>query len=143
MKILKTSIKIAIISFILNIIWENSHASLFYWFLDYKSHFKMCLDATIWDVFLNLTMYFLLSLVFKNLYWFKSIKKKERIYITIFWLIIAFIFEKYALITWRWEYNEYMPIIPILWIWLSPALQMVIVPYFTFLFVWKKWKNLL
>lgn len=141
MKILKTVFYIAVISFILNFAWENAHAPLFYWFADYSSHLKMCFDATIWDIFLILSMYFLTSLLLWNFNWIESIKTKEFLIIFLLWLIISIIFEKYAIITWRWAYNENMPIIPFLWIWLSPVLQLIITPYLTFLLVWKYLKK--
>lgn len=141
MKILKTGIQIIIISFILNLIWEVSHAPLFYWFIGYKSHLLMCLYPSVWDAFLVLSIYFIISLLSRNFDWIKNIKKKELFYIIILWLIIAIIFEKYALITWRWAYNENMPIIPLLWIWLTPTLQMIIIPYLTFWFAWRFFKK--
>jgi hypothetical protein len=137
MKVLKIIFWIIIISFLLNFAWENTHAPLYLWFINYSSHLKMCFDASIWDIFLILFMYFFISLLLSNYNWIESIKIKEFLLITILWLIITIIFEKYALSTSRWAYNEFMPIIPFIWIWLSPVLQLIVTPYITFLLVWK------
>lgn len=137
MKLVKIILSILIVSFILNIAWENAHAPLYKWFIDYSNHFKMCFDASIWDALLILTMYFLISLILWNLDWIESIKIKDFFLIIVIGLIITIIFEKYALDTWRWDYNEYMPIIPFLWIGLSPILQLIITPYLTFFIIWK------
>lgn len=132
---------ILIIWFILNLIWENAHAPLYEWFINYNNHFKMCFDASIGDAFLILTIYLLISLLLWNNNWIKNITKKEIILIFLFWIIITLIFEKYALINWRWSYNNNMAIIPFLWIWISPALQLIITPYLTFLITWKIFYN--
>lgn len=126
MKLVKIILSILIVSFILNIAWENANAPLYKWFIDYSNHFKMCFDASIWDALLILTMYFLISLILWNLDWIESIKIKDFFLIIVIGLIITIIFEKYALDTWRWDYNEYMPIIPFLWIGLSPILQLIL-----------------
>lgn len=137
MKILKNIFSVLIISFFLNLAWENAHAPLYEWFVNYYSHFKMCLNASIWDAFLILTIYFLISLLLWNFNWIDSIKYKEFVLIFIIWLIITIIFEKYALLTWRWSYNINMPLIPFLLIWLSPVLQLIVTSYLTFLLVWQ------
>lgn len=137
MKILKILLYIAIFSFILNFVWENVHAPLYYWYKGLYSHFQMCLNATIWDVFLILTIYFIISLLLWNFNWIESIKYREFILIFMLWLIITIVFEKYALSTWRWAYNVNMPIIPFLWVWLTPVLQLIITPYLTFLLTWR------
>lgn len=141
MKIIRIITKISILSFILNLIWENIQSPLYHWFVDFFTHFNACLSATIWDVFIILGIYFLLVLIFRDFNWINTIWKKEAFFILILWFIVAFVFEKHAIITWRWQYNELMPIIPLLWVWLSPILQMMIIPYFTFWLVWKSEKN--
>ncbi|MDD2870430.1 MAG: hypothetical protein PHS49_00435 [Candidatus Gracilibacteria bacterium] len=126
MKLVKIILSILIVSFILNIAWENANAPLYKGFIDYSNHFKMCFDASIGDALLILTMYFLISLILWNLDWIESIKIKDFFLIIVIGLIITIIFEKYALDTGRWDYNEYMPIIPFLGIGLSPILQLIL-----------------
>lgn len=66
-----------------------------------------------------------------------SFRGKSWLIILIGILVSVFI-ELYALRTGRWEYNGYMPIIPIIGVGLTPAIQIGVLGYFSYWFVMGK-----
>lgn len=124
----KIIIYYAIIGFILNFIWEISQAGL------YEPHFQGIADfifvhlrATLGDVAVLLIIYFVAGLVYGDRKWI--IKKKTNSYIFSAFLgfVFAVAFEKYALLTGRWSYNELMPIIPFFKVGLTSVLQLTLI----------------
>ena len=73
----------------------------------------------------------LLSLLFMSV---PSLKRKSWLIIFVGVLIAIFI-ELYALNTGRWAYNEYMPMIPILGVGLTPTIQLGLLGYLSYWFV--------
>ncbi len=110
-----------VVSFILNFIWENIHSLLYSHYMGGKITEFILLRATLGDAVMITIFYlpFLFLPWFKDKYWM----------ITIIGLIVAISIEWAALSTGRWAYNEYMPIIPILGIGLTPTLQLGILGY--------------
>ncbi len=120
----KKIITIFIISFILNLIWENLHVFLYD---NYKNGIItefILLRATLADAIMItiITLPFIL---------FPSIRKLDWIIILI-GFILAICIEWWALGTGRWAYNAYMPIIPLLSVGLTPAIQLGLLGYLSF-----------
>lgn len=120
----KKIITIFIISFILNLIWENLHVFLYD---NYKNGIItefILLRATLADAIMItiITLPFIL---------FPSIRKLDWIIILI-GFILAICIEWWALSTGRWAYNTYMPIIPLLSVGLTPAIQLGLLGYLSF-----------
>lgn len=121
---LNKTAKIFLITFALNLVWEFSHAGLY---LGYKSGEitnYILVRAAFWDAVI-LTV---LSLIFLKIRYFTL----RRWLILPIGILIAYIIEVYALNTGRWEYNQLMPIVPLLKVGLSPLVQLSITGYFAF-----------
>ncbi|MBU6427312.1 hypothetical protein KGQ27_03735 [Patescibacteria group bacterium] len=118
---------IFILSFILNLIWENLHSYLYADYMGGKITELILLRASVADA----VIISLMSLPFVLI---PSLKGKSWIIIFIGILFAVFI-ELYALNTGRWAYNGYMPLIPILGVGLTPVIQLGLLGYISYRFV--------
>lgn len=112
---MKISIVTVIVSFCLNILWENFHAHLYLKHLGEKINEKTLIIATLGDV--------VILSFFVVLWWYIPLLRKNFLFVIPFGLIVAFAIEKYVLMTNRWEYSPNMPIVPFLDVGLSPIMQ--------------------
>lgn len=115
---------IFVISFLLNLIWENLHAFLYDNYMGGKITEFILLRASLFDALLIT----LISLPFLYLYFLKD----KSWLIFVFGTIIAVLNEWYGLNTTRWAYNAFMPIIPILETGITPTIQLGLLGYVTF-----------
>ena len=127
---MKNVFLIFLLSFILNIVWENLHSLLYAGYMGGKITEFILLRASLGDA----VIITILSLPFVFI---PSFKRKAWLIIFIGVLVSIFI-ELYALNTGRWIYNEYMPIIPILGIGLTPTIQLGLLGYLSYWFVMRK-----
>lgn len=112
---------IFIISFILNLIWENIHSLLYSHYMGGEITEFILLRATLGDaVMISIfSLPFIFLPTFKNNYW---------IMIAI-GIVVAVSIEWAAISVGRWSYNELMPIIPVLNVGLTPTIQLGILGY--------------
>ena len=120
---------IFLLSFILNVVWENLHSFLYVGYMGGKITEFILLRASVGDA----VIITILSLPFMFV---PSLKGKSWLIIFV-GVLIAIVIELYALNTGRWAYNEYMPIIPILSIGLTPTIQLGLLGYLSY-FVFSK-----
>lgn len=127
--ILLKFIQLLLFVFGLNFVWEIFQMPL------YKNSASSFLDsaiihmrASLGDVLIFGIIYLLGLLIFKNNTWIFQKKYGPLIFSVICGFFIAIIIEKYALAIGRWEYEKSMPIIPLVHVGLTPALQMIILP---------------
>lgn len=121
---------IFILSFSLNFIWENLHSYLYASYLDGKITEFILFRASLVDA----SIITILSLPFIYL---ASLRKKSPLIIPV-GVFIAIVIELYALDTGRWAYNEYMPIVPLLSVGLTPMIQLGLLGYFSYWFIMRK-----
>jgi len=69
-----------------------------------------------------------------------SLREKGSLIILI-GILVSTLIELYAIHTGRWAYNEYMPIIPILGVGLTPAIQLGFIGYFSYIIAMKNRKT--
>jgi len=120
---LKRLLLIFIISFLLNLVWENLHVHLY-------THYKggvitewILLHATLADaIFITAGGYLFMVVPFlrRNL-WISIIVG----------VLLAIGIETWALETGRWSYNSLMPIIPLINTGLTPTIQLGLLGYLT------------
>jgi len=120
---------IFILAFILNLVWENLHSYLYAGYMGGKITEFILIRASIADAVI-------ISLLSIPFVFVSSFKEKSWTIIFIGVLIALFI-ELYALNTGRWVYNEYMPIIPILGVGLTPMIQLGFLGYLSYRLVEK------
>lgn len=118
---------IFLLSFILNLIWENLHSLLYVGYMGGKITEFILLRASVADA----VIITLLSLPFVCV---PSLRGKSWLIIFI-GVLVAIGIEWYALDTGRWVYNGYMPIIPILGVGLTPTIQLGLLGYLSYWFI--------
>ena len=112
------------LSFILNVVWENLHSFLYVGYMGGTITEFILLRASVADAVIIV----ILSLPF---IFIPSLNGKSQLIIFVGVLIAVFI-ELYALNAGRWAYNEYMPIIPILGVGLTPTIQLGLLGYLSY-----------
>ncbi len=122
--IIKKILLILLVSFLLNLMWENLHSSLYVEYRGKTITESILVRASIIDALII----FLITLPFITI---PRLRKKDWI-IIIIGILIAVGIELYALHTGRWSYNGYMPIIPFLSIGLTPTLQLGVLGYLAY-----------
>jgi hypothetical protein len=124
---LKKLAKIFSISFILNLIWEFAHSSLYVAYKSEEITNYILFRAAFWDA----VIITLIAVAFVKIDLFKT----RKWIIILVGIVIACLIEIFALNTGRWEYNSLMPIVPIVGVGLSPLVQLSITGFVTFLFL--------
>lgn len=115
---------IFLISGLLNLIWENFHALLYIHYRGEPITQFVLLRAALFDAAFTA----ILGILFLTIAYFR-----KRIWYAIpFGIAFAFLLERYALLTGRWAYNEFMPIIPVLGTGLTPTIQLGLLAYATY-----------
>lgn len=124
---------IFLLSFVLNLVWENLHSYLYTSYMGGKITEYILLRASFFDA----VIITFLSLPFVYI---ASFRKKGWLIIFI-GILIAIAVELYALHTGRWSYNEYMPIIPYLSVGLTPTIQLGFLGYISYRLVAERISN--
>ncbi len=114
--------KLAIIAFLLHLVWENAQAPLYAGYQSFSRHFPMCLMGAIGDVGITLSVLALVWIFKKDTSWITT----DFFMLAIIGFVIAVVIEQHALLTGKWSYALAMPIIPSLKIGLVPAIQMTV-----------------
>lgn len=111
------------IAFVLNLVWEFSHAHLYTPCPTIASCWPILLRASAWDAL------FVTALDF---FWLQERSVANYTYVVIIALAAAIAIEWHALAIGRWAYTAAMPIIPLLHVGLSPVLQLPITAIITY-----------
>ena len=120
---------LTIISFALQLVWENAHAPLYTSYVSFGQHFPISLVATYGDVLATLVLALSIGMYKHNLNWFAKWHGLDGILLSGLGFILAATFEIVALTTHLWAYTPAMPHLPYLHVGLSPVLQfMLLIP---------------
>lgn len=131
-KYLTPLLTIAVVSLLLNVLWENVQAPLYVGYAGPVAHLQVCIRAAIGDVLIILFIYGLFALMYRDMLWFQKLDWGSVVFLIIVGAGVGIGIEKWALHLQRWDYVPNMPIIPIVKVGLSPVLQMMILPIVTF-----------
>ncbi len=115
---------IFVISFFLNLIWENLHSLLYVGYKGGAITEFILIRAALGDA----VIITLLALLF---IW-KLRTPQESWLMVIAGVFVSIAIEWYALHTGRWAYNQYMPIIPLLDVGLTPTVQLGFLGYVSY-----------
>lgn len=115
---------IFLLSFFLNVLWEHMHSYLYAGYMGGAITEGILLRASIVDasIIAILSLPFVCIAVARNWSWI----------IIVIGVLIAVAIELYALHTGRWAYNEYMPVIPLLSIGVTPTIQLGLLGYLSY-----------
>ena len=119
---------VAIVAFILQLIWEYAQCGRFYVVDEVTGHTRLMLSATFGDMNMSLVLYMLLVVVNNDINWIlKKWHKHDYVITILYGLFLSFYFEVHALYTGRWGYNpETMPLFPNTNIGLLPVIQLIV-----------------
>lgn len=123
-QIMKKIILIFIISFVLNLIWENLHSLLYDNYMGGEITQFILLRATLVDALITIVIVFPFAL-------FPLFKKYSFLLIPTL-VVVAVGNEYYALQAGAWAYNSLMPMIPIIDVGLTPAIQLGLLGYVSY-----------
>jgi hypothetical protein len=116
MKAFRGYLKIFFFAFLFNFLWENLHAPLYLHYRGGVITELILARAALVDAFLILVLVIISRA--------QKISQRRTLFIFLAGLFIAIILEKWALVTGRWAYGPSMPLMPILNIGLTPAIQL-------------------
>ena len=122
------------ISFFLNLVWENLHSLLYAHYQGGEITEFILLRATLSDAIyiLLLASPFILYPKLKSYNWL----------IIPLGICLSIAIEWYALGTGRWAYGEHMPMIPFLNVGLTPAIQLGLLGYISYILAEKADKKM-
>lgn len=113
-----------IVAVALNVVWENMHSVLYATYKGGEITEFILVRASLFDG-LVITILVVPFLVFPLL-------KKKSFLIGILGILIGVFNEWYGLSTARWAYNDLMPIIPGIYVGLTPAVQLGVLGYISY-----------
>jgi hypothetical protein len=128
----KLIFKIAIIAFILNLIWELLHLPLYYHSSYDLKHISFCTLASLADVIMVLLLYLCFAVAIRNPFWIMPLNWIKCSSLIFTGGIGAVLSEMRHLSLGSWTYANQMPLIPIINVGLSPVLQFMILPLLTY-----------
>jgi hypothetical protein len=113
--------KLAVIAFLLHVVWENAQAPLYAGYRSFSQHFSLCLIGTLGDVAITLAVLAFMLLIKKEL-----TRPADFLALAILGLMIAVLIEQHALLVGKWSYAFVMPLLPVVKVGLAPILQMTL-----------------
>lgn len=140
-KIISIQIYIFFFAYLLNLFWEISHSLLFQWNPPISYYIPHILFTTFGDAVVILLMYWAAVLINRNLKWILNPQRRDYAVILGLGFSFAVLNEMASIYFGKWSYNALMPIIPILNVGLTPILQMLILPLFSFWLVKSQLKD--
>ncbi len=135
---------VGIFSFLLSFFWEVQQMP-FYQFssaISCSDRTRNCTLATVGDVGISLTSFWVVAALSKSRQWVHRPSRKQISLFTLVGVVITIVFE--ALATGpldRWAYAEFMPTIPFLGTGLVPLLMWLLMPPLTIWFVKRQISN--
>lgn len=112
-------IRLGYYSFLLNFLWENLHAPLYWPYISFRQFLPFSLVATLGDILVTVISYLLVSQ-------HKISRWRKALILCLIGIALAIIIEKSALALDIWGYRPEMPLVPVLHIGLTPMLQLPI-----------------
>ena len=128
---------LVVLSFFLNLLWENVQAPLYAGYRSFTQHFWLCFWATIGDIVIIFFLYLLMSLCRKDMFWIRKMQVSDGVVLVVVGLVLGVANELLALAFGRWWYTAAMPLLPWYHVGLWPVLQLLLLPLLTFYLVKK------
>ena len=119
--IIKYTAKLAVVAFLLHLVWENAQAPLYAGFQSFSQHFSMCLIGTLGDMVITFSVLGFMLLLKKDV-----TRSADFLALAVLGFIVAVLIEQHALLVGKWGYALTMPILPVLKVGLTPILQMTL-----------------
>jgi hypothetical protein len=120
-------LSVFVLSFGLDVFWENAHSVLYASYQNQPITELVLLRASLGDALI-------LTLMALPFVYSRYFRKRKWLSLPI-GFVIAVVIELYALHVGRWAYTNSMPIIPLLHVGVTPAVQLGLLGYVTYSFV--------
>lgn len=117
-----------LLAFILNFAWEIIQGPLYIGFTYSVFHIAFCGLASVADAIMVLLIYFIMTIIYKDLLWIKHINLQRALILILIGGIGAILAEMRHLSLGNWAYAPSMPILPFVHAGLSPVLQFMLLP---------------
>lgn len=136
-------LKVFVVAFALNLVWENAQAPLYQGYVSFWQHFWICLPASLWDAGYITVVYLAIKFAYRAVGLIqKTPDQEESVFgITTMIIVVALGFvtagyiELRALAQGRWTYTDVMPLVPIIHVGLTPFLQLALLSLLTYTIV--------
>ena len=137
-RIIQYTLLFAAVAFIINYIWEMLRMPFFLemYFSDFKA-WLICGQASLGDVVIILFIFVLGRLIFRRWNWIYHFNVMKMIYLFIIGSSIAILIEIISIKSERWVYSEIMPLIPKIDVGIMPVIQMIILPFLSYILVFQ------
>ena len=124
---------IPVFAFFLNLLWELLQMPLYDSASFAINHITYCALGSVADAIMVLLLYLGFALIFKTPFWMQPLKGQRVIIVILIGGIGAALSEMRHLSLGNWAYSDLMPLIPIMKVGISPVLQFMILPVFTYI----------
>lgn len=124
-------LNVAFFSFVFHFVWEFIQVPTYLGMaeLDHWNGVLVCAQATVGDVAIALSAFWITSLVARSRHWLERPASADIAVFLLVGLAVTVVLEYiYTQVTHRWTYSEMMPLVPPFNTGLSPLLQWVFVP---------------
>ncbi len=124
---------VAVVAFLLNFAWENLQSPLYRGGLSGIWYLIIYTRATLFDALYTVALYIGFAVFKRDGRWVDRVGWPDAAGIFFAGFIVASWIERCALDVNRWGYSESMLLIPYLGVGVMPVLQLMLLPYATFL----------
>lgn len=125
---------VAMFTFLLHYPWEFLQVP-FYESMPEMGHWEaiiFCTRATLGDVLISLGAFWAVALIFRDRNWIRFLCGSAIIIFITVGVAVTVVLEWHAaIVTERWQYDENMPVLPLLGTGISPLLQWIVLPVLT------------
>ncbi|NOZ08512.1 MAG: hypothetical protein GXO91_06495 [FCB group bacterium] len=118
-------------TFFYHFAWEILQAPLFenMGTIDHWKGTQICLRATIGDVLMTIFIFGAMGLLYRSRFWYLELTAGKYLLYIALGEGMTLVFEWLATARWdRWQYDQSMPVLPLLGTGLLPLLQWLIIP---------------
>ena len=119
---------IALISFIINEVWELVQMPFYNQAIYNNWHIAFCTLAAVADTIMILLLYVGFALIYKNPFWIGQSNWSKIFAVMLIGAAGAVLSEKRHLLLGTWSYDQSMPVVPFVNVGLAPVLQFFLIP---------------
>ncbi len=121
-------IRIALLAFVLNLIWELAHGPLYEGYVYDFQHISFCTLASVADMLMALLLYMGFAFFLKDPFWIRRPSVYRILCLMLVGATGAILAEMRHTWEGNWAYADSMPLLPIVLVGLSPVLQFTLLP---------------
>lgn len=133
--------KIALAAFMINLLWEIAHGTLYEGFQYDLKHISFCTLASVADMLMVLLLFFGFAIVYKDIFWIGRPSMQRIVVLISVGTAGAILAEIWHTSRGDWIYGANMPLLPFVKVGVSPVVQFALLPWLIFSAVVKNMKK--